>query len=109
MNSIPHTIRAGFRLAKDDYQVYKVLELFWVLPVEHWADLDKVISKLLKADKSLHGNPKTAKGIFQKSLIVIGKKRKDCYPLRTFFDHLVTYYKSKNITVDFTTIWTQKQ
>jgi hypothetical protein len=40
---------------------------------------------------------------------VIGKKRKDCYPLRTFYNQLVTYYKSKNITMAFATIWTQKQ
>lgn len=42
-------------------------------------------------------------------IFVIGKKRKDCYPLRTFYNQLVTYYKSKNITMAFVTIWTQKQ
>lgn len=68
MNPIPHGMRTGFRLTKDDRQVYKVLDLFYVLSVEHWADLDKVISELLKVDKSLHGDPKTVKGILQKSL-----------------------------------------
>ncbi|KAG0762424.1 hypothetical protein G6F62_001014 [Rhizopus arrhizus] len=48
MNPIPHGMRTGFRLTKDDRQVYKVLDLFYVLSVEHWADLDKVISELLK-------------------------------------------------------------
>jgi hypothetical protein len=61
-------MRTGFRLTKDDCQVYKALDLFCVLPVEHWADLDKVISELLKVDKSLYGDPKTVKGILQKSL-----------------------------------------
>lgn len=71
MNPIPHGIRPGFKLTKDDCQVYKVLDLFCVLPVEHWADLEKVISEMLKADKSLYCDAKTAKGILQKSLIVI--------------------------------------